>query len=524
MPPRPQPETDLAPDRGAAVPPPPPAVPAAEAAAARADAADGRDTMSPHSPSGAQGVDSRVAERIDDIPPKPPLPAASRPPRKKRAPRKKAPAVPAVPDKPEIPAAVAAASYQGAAQEPVATPEPLVAPEPESLVEPAPEPAPAQVLEPESVIEPEPEIVPEPEPEPVIESGPEAVVEPEPEPVVVPEPEPEPVVVPEPEPEPVIEPEPEPVMDADAETFKEPERSDVEASDLELLLGDGDADDAEAVAEGGEPAAVPAPWHPPHDIAGNAGEAPALRLRGVTKSFGQTRAVDAVDLEIPAGSFYGLVGPNGAGKTTTLSMIAGLLRPDSGTVEIAGVDLGRDPRGAKAQMGVLPDRLRTFDRLSGRQLLHYYGVLRGLRPAVVAERAADLARAFDLTSALGRPVSDYSAGMTKKLLLAGAMIHAPRLLVLDEPFEAVDPVSSGVILEILSTYVASGGTVILSSHGMDLVERVCDGVAVIVAGQVLARGTVDEVRGDHTLAERFVQLAGGRSDVEGLEWLHTYSD
>jgi len=184
----------------------------------------------------------------------------------------------------------------------------------------------------------------------------------------------------------------------------------------------------------------------------------------------------------------------------------------------------RDPRAAKALMGVLPDRLRTFDRLTGRQLLHYYGVLRGLRPAVVAERTEDLARAFDLTAALVRPVSDYSAGMTKKIMLAGAMIHAPRLLVLDEPFEAVDPVSSEVILEILTAYVARGGTVILSSHGMELVERVCDGVAVIVAGQVLAHGSVDDVRGDHTLAERFVQLSGGLSDVEGLEWLHTYSD
>lgn len=114
--------------------------------------------------------------------------------------------------------------------------------------------------------------------------------------------------------------------------------------------------------------------------------------------------------------------------------------------------------------------------------------------------------------------------MTKKIMLAGAMIHAPRLLVLDEPFEAVDPVSSEVILDILSAYVARGGTVVLSSHGMELVERVCDGVAVIVAGQVLAQGTIEEVKGDHTLAERFVQLTGGLSDVEGLEWLHTYSD
>jgi ABC-2 type transport system ATP-binding protein len=317
--------------------------------------------------------------------------------------------------------------------------------------------------------------------------------------------------------------------------FDEPVVEAVVADDFEADLPgveapvDADADDDDETVEATISVAEPEPFVAPDpdgflasiDETGADG---GLRLHGVTKSFGQTRAVDAIDLEIPPGSFFGLVGPNGAGKTTTLSMIAGLLRPDGGTIEIAGVDLGRDPRAAKALMGVLPDRLRTFDRLSGRQLLHYYGVLRGLRPAVAAERTADLAQAFDLTSALGRPVSDYSAGMTKKLLLAGAMIHAPRLLVLDEPFEAVDPVSSAAILDVLTRYVASGGTVILSSHGMDLVERVCDGVAVIVAGRVLARGTVDQVRGDHTLAERFVQLAGSRSDVEGLEWLHTYSD
>ncbi|OZD51084.1 ABC transporter ATP-binding protein [Rhodococcus sp. 06-1477-1B] len=250
---------------------------------------------------------------------------------------------------------------------------------------------------------------------------------------------------------------------------------------------------------------------------------PALALRTISKSFGELRAVDAIDLTVPAGAFYGLVGPNGAGKTTTLSIIAGLLRPDRGTVTINGVDAARRSREAKKLIGVLPDRLRTFDRLTGRQLLSYYGALRGLPAALVESRTADLARAFDLVEALSRPVSDYSAGMTKKVMLAGAMIHSPRLLVLDEPFEAVDPVSSGVILDILGTYVDHGGTVILSSHGMELVERVCSRVAVIVSGQVLAEGTVDEVRGQGTLEERFRELSGGLGDVEGLEWLHTFS-
>lgn len=282
-----------------------------------------------------------------------------------------------------------------------------------------------------------------------------------------------------------------------------------------------------------DPEPEPAPLTTPHSGSALADTAdadqhtadavPALTLRGVTKTFGELRAVDAIDLTVPAGSFYGLVGPNGAGKTTTLSIIAGLLRADGGTVQINGVDAARRSREAKKLIGVLPDRLRTFDRLTGRQLLSYYGALRSLPAPLVESRIADLARAFDLVEALARPVSDYSAGMTKKVMLAGAMIHSPRLLVLDEPFEAVDPVSSAVILDILGTYVDHGGTVILSSHGMELVERVCSRVAVIVSGQVLAEGTVDEVRGEATLEQRFLELAGGLGDVEGLEWLHTFS-
>lgn len=257
-----------------------------------------------------------------------------------------------------------------------------------------------------------------------------------------------------------------------------------------------------------------------HDVSGTA----AISIRGLVKHFGDNRAVDGIDLTVPAGSFYGIVGPNGAGKTTTLSIVAGLLRADEGTVAICGIDQASQPLAAKRVMGVLPDRLRTFDRLTGRQLLYYYGLLRGLAPSVIEKRTADLARAFDLQEALSRVVSDYSAGMTKKLMLAGAMIHSPRVLVLDEPFESVDPVSSAVILDILRAYVAHGGTVILSSHGMDLVERVCSRVAIIVGGEVLAEGTIDEVRAGQTLEARFVELSGGIGEVEGLEWLHMFSD
>ena len=249
-----------------------------------------------------------------------------------------------------------------------------------------------------------------------------------------------------------------------------------------------------------------------------------LLVKGLTKRFDETIAVDGVDLEVMSGAFYGIVGPNGAGKTTTLSMITGLLRPDAGTVSVNGADVWTDPVVAKRNMGVLPDRLRLFDRLTGAQLLFYAGALRGMDSRTVRHRSADLANAFGLEDALGRLVSDYSAGMTKKIALAAAMIHSPRLLVLDEPFESVDPVSAATVTDILKKYASEGGTVLLSSHSMDLVQRICDNVAVVVGGSILADGTMAAVRNGHTLEERFVELAGGRKTVEGLEWLHSFSD
>lgn len=248
-----------------------------------------------------------------------------------------------------------------------------------------------------------------------------------------------------------------------------------------------------------------------------------LEVSGLVKRFGETTAVDGVSLSVREGSFFGIVGPNGAGKTTTLSMITGLLRPDLGSVSVRGVDVWTNPQQAKRMTGVLPDRLRLFDRLTGAQLLFYSGALRGLDSEVVRSRSADLAAAFGLEDALDRLVADYSAGMTKKVALACAMIHSPRLLVLDEPFESVDPVSAANVTEILERYVANGGAVVLSSHSMDLIERICDSVAVIVSGHVLAEGALDAVRGGQSLEERFVELAGGRKAAEGLEWLHSFS-
>lgn len=250
----------------------------------------------------------------------------------------------------------------------------------------------------------------------------------------------------------------------------------------------------------------------------------ALSVRDLSKRFGGHLAVDSVDLEIPAGTFYGFVGPNGAGKTTTLAMITGLLRPDSGVVRIHGADVWANPVVAKKSLGVLPDQLRLFDRLTGAEFLHHAGALRGLDRETITGRIDDLITGFGLRHSLDRFVSDYSAGMVKKIAIAAAMIHSPRLLVLDEPFESVDPVSAASVITILKKYAEAGGTVLLSSHSMGLIERTCDAVAIIAEGRMLAAGPLAEVLDGESLETRFVELAGGATAVEGMEWLQSYAD
>jgi ABC-2 type transport system ATP-binding protein len=240
----------------------------------------------------------------------------------------------------------------------------------------------------------------------------------------------------------------------------------------------------------------------------------ALSLVGLCKSFGLKRAVDHLDLDVRRGCMFGLVGPNGAGKTTTLSMATGLLRPDAGTARVLDHDVWADPTAAKALMGVLPDGLRLFDRLSGAELLRYVGLL----------RSQELLDALALTDDRDTLVVEYSAGMTKKIALACALIHAPRLLILDEPFEAVDPVSGEVIRSILRNYARAGGTVVMSSHVMELVESLCDELAVVAQGRVLAAGTLDEVRAGSSLQQRFLDLVGfTAAGEESLAWLRSSS-
>ncbi|UED85769.1 ABC transporter ATP-binding protein [Streptomyces profundus] len=260
----------------------------------------------------------------------------------------------------------------------------------------------------------------------------------------------------------------------------------------------------------------------PDQPARPAGDAVAVRVRGLWKSFGEQVAVSGIDLDLPAGRFVGLVGPNGAGKTTTLSMITGLLRPDSGQVEVVGRDVWRDPADVKTRIGVLPEGLRLFERLSGRELLTYMGRMRGL-PATELERRADqLLDVLDLSASQHKLVVDYSTGMRKKIGLASALLHNPEVLFLDEPFEGVDPVSAQAIRGVLERYTASGATVVFSSHVMELVESLCDWVAVLAAGRIRAHGPLAEVRGDaESLHSAFLELVGVQGNPAGqrLDWL-----
>jgi ABC-2 type transport system ATP-binding protein len=250
----------------------------------------------------------------------------------------------------------------------------------------------------------------------------------------------------------------------------------------------------------------------------------AVEVRGLRKSFGAKEAVAGIDLSIMPGSLAGLVGPNGAGKTTSLSMMTGLLRPDTGRVVVDGLDVWADPAAAKAVMGVVPAEVRLFERLSGEELLEYAGRLHGLPAGEARSRAAQLLDVLDLGSDAKRLVADYSTGMRKKASLGCALIHNPSVLFLDEPLEGVDPVSADVIRRLLTRFVGSGSTVLFSSHVMELVEQICDHVSIIDKGHIVATGTTDEVRGGKTLQQAFIDLVGGRAaGEEGLSWLGSSS-
>ncbi|MHC4821508.1 MAG: ABC transporter ATP-binding protein, partial [Planctomycetota bacterium] len=238
------------------------------------------------------------------------------------------------------------------------------------------------------------------------------------------------------------------------------------------------------------------------------------------------RAVDDLSLEVPTGVFFGFLGPNGAGKSTTIRMLSGMLRPSSGTSTVLGLDPAREPIEVKRLVGILPEEIHTYERLSGWELLEFTGRMHGLGPEETEKRAGELLDLMELSEEeRHKLVVDYSMGMKKKTLLACAMIHSPRILFLDEPFNGIDAVTGRSIRRVLGRLVERGVTVFLSSHVMETVERLCSRIAIIHRGKLQATGTLEEVRAasglgeQATLEEVFVELVGGDDEAQGLEWL-----
>jgi ABC-2 type transport system ATP-binding protein len=250
----------------------------------------------------------------------------------------------------------------------------------------------------------------------------------------------------------------------------------------------------------------------------------ALETKGLRRAFGDLMAVDGIDLTVPRGSFYGFLGPNGAGKSTTIKCLTGLLRPTGGAMRILGIDPVADPVAVKRIVGVLPEELALFERLTGAETLEFVGQVHGLDPRIRGSRAKELLGLMDLDSAAGSLVADYSHGMRKKLALAAALLPGPKLLFLDEPFEGIDAVASRQIKELLSSFVKRGGTVFLTSHILEIVERLCDHLGVIHRGRMVAQGPLTELRsgagGGKTLEEIFLGLVGASATgAPELEWL-----
>lgn len=247
---------------------------------------------------------------------------------------------------------------------------------------------------------------------------------------------------------------------------------------------------------------------------------PAVVTRSLHKNYGTKTAVASLDLDIPVGSFCGLVGPNGSGKTTALRMITGLLRPDYGRAWIVGHETWVDPVTVKRLLGVVPDPLNLFERLTARELMVHLGDIRGMDRAVVVDRTDELLDVMGLGDARDKQIGGYSHGMHKKTAIAAALLHRPAVLILDEPFEGVDPVSVLAVRSVLDRYRAAGGTVIFSSHTMELVEKMCDYVAVMSSGHLVAAGAAAELKAGSTLEEAFIALIGvDPVGADRLSWL-----
>jgi len=257
----------------------------------------------------------------------------------------------------------------------------------------------------------------------------------------------------------------------------------------------------------------------------------AIVTESLTRRFGGLTAVDAVNLRVAAGQFFGFLGPNGAGKSTTIKMLTGLLAPSSGRVTLLGVDFSAHPVEVKRQIGVVPEGMGLFERLTGAEYLQFVGRIYGLDLATTRRRSEELLEFMQLADRPKTMVADYSHGMQKKLALAAAVIHGPRILFLDEPFEGVDALAAGALKALLGRMTERGATIFLTSHVLEIVERLCSHVAIINKGRLVAQGSLEELRagipgeeGPHkTLEEIFLSIVGhdggDRPQLEELSWL-----
>jgi len=249
-----------------------------------------------------------------------------------------------------------------------------------------------------------------------------------------------------------------------------------------------------------------------------------IELRALTKLYGSFKAVDAIDLHVPKGELFGFLGPNGAGKTTTLRMIAGILRPTSGTVRIAGIDISADPMGAKAKLGFIPDRPFIYEKLSGAEFLRFVAGLYGQEGARVEHRARELMALFDLEEWGDELVESYSHGMRQKLIISSAFVHRPDVIVVDEPMVGLDPKAAKILKDLFREYTHRGHTIMMSTHTLEVAETLCDRIAIIQGGVIRASGTMNELRANATagtkgLEEIFLRLTGENAAREFVDVL-----
>lgn len=246
----------------------------------------------------------------------------------------------------------------------------------------------------------------------------------------------------------------------------------------------------------------------------------AIQIRGLTKSYDGKPALEGLDLRVNRGEFFGFLGPNGAGKTTTIHILTGVIAANSGEAEVLGMRIPEEIDRIKQSIGVVPDENILFDRLSGFEFLEFTGRMYGLERKTAGRRARELMGLFELDLRADTLIAGYSKGMKKRVALAAALIHSPQLFLLDEPFEGVDPVGARLMKAILRRQVRRGATVFLTSHVLEVVERLCDRVAILSAGRVVAEGSVEELRSaEETLEDAFLRVVGGEKETEPLPWL-----